>query len=72
MLRDYYLPRWTDNVAYLKATLKGAQASAPDSFSMGQNWVKAHNRYEMASDADPVGIAWKLFEKYHRAGTTSR
>lgn len=64
MLRDYYLPRWTDYVAYLKGTLEGQSLAAPDSFRAEKEWVNAHNKYTLTTGADPVETAKKLYHKY--------
>lgn len=65
MLRDYYLPRWTDYVAYLNADLDGKSVAVPDSFQAEKAWVNAHNRYQLTSDANPVQTAKRLFDKYN-------
>lgn len=66
MLRDYYLPRWTDYVAYLKAVLDGKGTDAPNSYETEREWAKAHNRYRVTSGVSPVEIARRLFEKYDK------
>lgn len=65
MLKDYYLPRWSDYIAYLKGTLEGKELEAPDSFAAERTWVNAHNKYALPADADPVGTAKRLYDKYH-------
>lgn len=64
MLKDYYLPRWTDYVVYLRGTLAGETLSAPDSFPAEKKWVNSHNRYRLPVNAAPVGTACKLYNKY--------
>lgn len=36
LLKDYYLPRWTNYIAYLKGTLEGRSLTVPDSVSSGE------------------------------------
>lgn len=64
MLRDYYLPRWTNYIAYLKGTLEGQILTIPDSFQAERRWVNAHNKYSIVANADPVETARKLYNKY--------
>lgn len=64
MLRDYYLPRWTNYIAYLKGTLEGQILTIPDSFQAERRWVNAHNKYSTVANADPVETARKLYNKY--------
>lgn len=64
MLRDYYLPRWTDYISYLKKTLERRPATAPDSFYAEKEWVNAHNEYVPETDANPVQTAKMIYEKY--------
>lgn len=66
MLRDYYLPRWTNYITYLKESLQGETVPVPDSFSAEKAWVNAHNTYTIASHADPVQTAKKMYSKYRR------
>lgn len=66
MLRDYYLPRWTDYIAYLKGTLEGLSLTAPDSFQAEREWVNAHNKYTLTVNADPVETARRMYDKYSR------
>ncbi len=66
MLRDYYLPRWTNYITYLKENLQGETVPVPDSFSAEKAWVNAHNTYTIASHADPVQTAKKMYSKYRR------
>lgn len=64
MLRDYYLPRWTNYITYLKGTLEGQSLTAPDSFEAEKAWVNAHNKYTLKTNADPVEIARRMYDKY--------
>lgn len=64
MLRDYYLPRWTNYIAYLKGTLEGQILTIPDSFQAERRWVNTHNKYSIVANADPVETARKLYNKY--------
>lgn len=66
MIADYYLPRWTAYVAYLKATLEGQKLQVPDSFEAEKAWVNSHNRYVMANNAEPVKVAKRLFDRYYQ------
>ncbi|MEG0456015.1 MAG: alpha-N-acetylglucosaminidase C-terminal domain-containing protein, partial [Bacteroides sp.] len=65
MIRDYYLPRWTNYVVYLKALLQGKKVEAPDSYPAEKAWVNAHNTYRLTPEAHPVQTAKQLFEKYN-------
>lgn len=67
MLRDYYLPRWTNYIVYLKASLEGQKIDAPDSFLAEKTWVNAHNKYIMEPNTNPVKKAVKLFRKYWKS-----
>lgn len=64
MLKDYYLPRWTNYIAYLKGTLEGQILTVPDSFQEERRWVNAHNKYSIVTNADPVETARNLYNKY--------
>ena len=64
LLKDYYLPRWTNYIAYLKGMLKGQHLTPPDSFQAERRWVNAHNKYRIVTNADPVETARKLYSKY--------
>lgn len=65
MLRDYYLPRWSNYISYLKSTLVGKMIAAPDSFPAEKAWVNAHNKYTLNIDLDPIETAKRLFYKYY-------
>lgn len=65
MIRDYYLPRWTNYIVYLKALLQGQKVEAPDSYPAEKVWVNAHNTYRLNPEARPVQTAKQLFEKYN-------
>ena len=54
LLKDYYLPRWTNYIAYLKGTLEGRSLTVPDSFQAEKAWVNAHNKYVLETGVDPV------------------
>lgn len=64
LLADYYLPRWSSYLTYLRDTLEGRPSKAPDSFPAEKAWVNAHNRYRLHSNADPVATAQRMFQKY--------
>ena len=64
MLRDYYLPRWTDYIVYLKGTLEGKSLTEPNSFQAEKIWVNAHNEYTLTTNMNPVDIAKKLYYRY--------
>ena len=62
---DYYLPRWTNYIAYLKGTLEGRSLTVPDSFQAEKAWVNAHNKYVLETGVDPVETAKRMYRKYH-------
>lgn len=64
LLKDYYLPRWTNYITYLKGTLEGQSLAVPDSFQAEKAWVNAHNRYVLEADVDPVETAKRMYGKY--------
>lgn len=65
MLRDYYLPRWNNYIAYLKESLNGkSELEAPDSFEAEKRWINSHNSYTLTPNADAVNTAVELFKKY--------
>ena len=65
LLKDYYLPRWTNYIAYLKGTLEGRSLTVPDSFQVEKAWVNAHNKYVLETGVDPVETAKRMYRKYH-------
>ena len=65
LLKDYYLPRWTNYIAYLKGTLEGRSLTVPDSFQAEKAWVNAHNKYVLETGVDPVETAKRMYRKYH-------
>jgi alpha-N-acetylglucosaminidase len=65
LLKDYYLPRWTNYIAYLKGTLEGRSLTVPDSFQTEKAWVNAHNKYVLEAGVDPVQTAKRMYSKYH-------
>ena len=63
-MKDYYLPRWTNYITYLKGTLEGQSLAVPDSFQAEKAWVNAHNKYVIEPDVDPVEKAKRTYGKY--------
>ena len=65
LLKDYYLPRWTNYIAYLKGTLEGRSLTVPNSFQVEKAWINAHNKYVLETGVDPVETAKRMYRKYH-------
>lgn len=66
MLKDYYLPRWTNYLAYLKDILSGKNITPPDSFPAEKAWIHSQHQYTLDTSANPVDIARQLFKKYEK------
>lgn len=69
MTRDYYLPRASMYLKYLKQSLHGNTSFAfqewrRDWIALTNNWQTASNLYPTAARGDAVEVAITLYEKY--------